>query len=75
MPKARFKCPECGEEAQVTFSIGKAPDVPDCVKCGAKMGRDYGKIEQGENESDTMTRVKQMMKNSQSFSGRDKTVF
>lgn len=75
MPKAKFKCAGCGEETQVTFPIGKAPEAPECQNCGAKMSRDYGKIEQGENESDTMTRVKQMMKNSQSFSGRDKTVF
>ena len=75
MPKAKFKCENCGAEIKVSFAVGASPKVPTCEACDREMRRDYGKVGLGENEPDDMTWVKQMMKNSQSFSGRDKNVF
>jgi len=75
MPSVKLRCPKCGREEKASFKVGEKPPVTECPDCHEPMGRDFGTIGVGENESDQMTRVKQMMKHSQSFSGRDKTVF
>lgn len=74
MPKANFKCEKCGEIVPVKFAIGEKPVAPTC-KCGAVTVRVFANVELGEIESDGMTRVKLMMKNSQSFSGKDRVVY
>lgn len=74
MPKANFKCEKCGTVVPVKFKVGEKPTAPTC-ECGAKTARVFANVELGETESDEMTRVKLMMKNSQSFSGKDRVVY
>lgn len=75
MPMILYKCNKCNEEKKVSFKVGKPPESPICEICNEVMTRSIGKIELGEIESDLMSNIKITMKNSQSFTGKDKNVY
>ena len=75
MPLIIFKCKKCESEKKVSFKVGCPPEAPICEECKESMVRDLGKIDLGEVESDLMSNIKITMKNSQSFTGKDKNVY
>ena len=75
MPTILYKCEKCNLEKKVSFKVGCPPKAPICEVCNDEMIRSFGKVDLGEVESDLMANVKLTMKNSQSFTGKDKSVY
>ena len=75
---ADFKCPECENIQEVTFSITEGPPKEVfCDKCKAKMIRIWEasiQIPEWFND-DTMTTLSQRMKHAPRPSGREKIIW
>jgi len=75
MPRIKYSCSKCNAIKNVSFVLGTPAEVPICEECNIPMSRGFAKTDLGEIETDEMTNIRLMMKNSQSYTGKDRIAY